>query len=110
MSTGSEEVTLNCTLKQELDGYAPNIPLLAGHLYPKLCATYPVHGIFGERPELYSNATRDRFFDGKDGRSMASVQILPKAGHLLVQEYPDTTAEMLANILKRIRKDSSSRL
>ncbi|KDR74138.1 hypothetical protein GALMADRAFT_251004 [Galerina marginata CBS 339.88] len=113
VTSGSNEVTLNCTLEQEIVGYAPNVPLLAGHLYPKLCATYPVHGIFGERPELYSNATRDMFFDGKDGRVMKSVQILPKAGHLLVQEFPDTTADMLAKILKNSRlqaKSSSSRL
>ncbi|PPQ75526.1 hypothetical protein CVT25_011503 [Psilocybe cyanescens] len=93
-------VALNCTLEQELNGYAPNVPLLAGHLYPKLCVTYSVHGIFGECPELYSNATRDRFFNGKDRQVMASVQIMPKAGHLLMQEVPETAAEMVAKILK----------
>ncbi|KAH9481265.1 hypothetical protein JR316_0005787 [Psilocybe cubensis] len=100
VAPGSTEVTLNCTLEQELDGYGPNIPLLAGHLYPKLCATYPVHGIFGERPDLYSNATRDKFFDGQEGRVMASVHIVPKAGHLLVQEVPETAADIIAGILK----------
>lgn len=44
------------------------------------------------------------FFDGKDGRVMSSVQILPKSGHLLVQEYPDTSAEMIANVLKNEKK------
>ncbi|KAJ7614591.1 hypothetical protein DFH06DRAFT_1368198 [Mycena polygramma] len=47
-----------------------------------------------------THVVRDRFFDGKEGRSMATVQIIPKAGHLLVQEKPDTAAETIVSILR----------
>ncbi|KAJ6511402.1 Alpha/Beta hydrolase protein [Mycena vitilis] len=96
----SSQVTTSCSPSQEMWQCEPNVPIIAGHLYPKLCATFPVHGIFGERPDMYSNAVRDRFFDGNEGRSMATVQIIPKAGHLLVQEKPDTAAEMIVFILR----------
>ncbi|KAJ7822178.1 hypothetical protein B0H14DRAFT_3146448 [Mycena olivaceomarginata] len=99
---GSSQVTTSCSIAQEIWQCEPNVPIIAGHLYPKLCATVPVHGIFGQRPEMYSNATRDRFFDGKEGRSMASVQVILKAGHLLVQEKPDTAAEMVVSILRQV--------
>ncbi|KAJ7508593.1 Alpha/Beta hydrolase protein [Mycena galericulata] len=99
---GSNQVTTSCSTAQEIWQCEPNVPIIAGHLYPKLCATFPVHGIFGERPDMYTNATRDRFFDGMEGRSMASVQIIPKAGHLLVQEKPDTAAEMVVSILRQV--------
>ncbi|KAJ7662076.1 Alpha/Beta hydrolase protein [Mycena polygramma] len=97
---GSSQVTTSCSASQEMWQCEPNVPIIAGYLYPKLCTTFAVHGIFGERPEMYSNVVRDRFFDGKEGRSMATVQIIPKAGHLLVQEKPDTPAETIVSILR----------
>ncbi|GJJ08206.1 hypothetical protein Clacol_002414 [Clathrus columnatus] len=99
VSSDFEEVTLNCALEQEADAYSPNMPVLCGQLYSKLCSTYSVHGIFGDRPEMYSNKIRDMFYDGQDGRVMTSAQIIPRAGHLLVQEHPDTSAQMIANAL-----------
>jgi pimeloyl-ACP methyl ester carboxylesterase len=107
---GSSQVTLSCSLAQEMWQCDPNVPIIAGHLYPKLCATFPVHGIFGERPDMYSNATRDLFFDGKERRSMASVQIIQKAGHLLVQERPDVAAEMMVSILRQVESGGKARL
>lgn len=101
----STKVTLKCKLDQEMWQCEPNIPILAGHLYTKLCAMVPVHGIFGQRPDMYSNETRDRFFDGKDGRVMASWHIIPKSGHLVVQEKPDMSAELIASISHGIQKD-----
>ncbi|KAJ7729244.1 hypothetical protein DFH07DRAFT_781989 [Mycena maculata] len=98
----------DCPLKstdQEIWQCEPNVPIMAGHLYTKLCATFPVHRIFGQHPDMYSNATRDRFFDGKEGRTMASAQIIPRAGHLLVQEKPDTAAEMVVLILGQVQVD-----
>lgn len=110
VSPDSEEVTLNCSLDQEVEACAHYIPILAGHLYPNLCATYAVHGIFGERPEMYTNVTRDRFFDGELGRSMASVGIIPKTGHLLVQEKPDVAAKMMADILMKTAQGSNPKI
>ncbi|KAJ6468283.1 Alpha/beta hydrolase fold-1 [Mycena sanguinolenta] len=104
---GSSEVTTSCDRAQELWQYKPNVPILAGHLYSKLCAEYPVHGIFGERPEMYSSAIRDRYNDGKEGRSMESTHIIPKTGHLLVQEKPETAAEIVVGILQKMTRQTA---
>lgn len=37
---------------QEVGFYYADDHILAGKLVPKLCARYPVHSVFGERPEM----------------------------------------------------------
>ncbi|KAF8574183.1 hypothetical protein K439DRAFT_1642402 [Ramaria rubella] len=99
---GSTRVVTSCKPTQEAWLYEPYVYLLGGHLYTKLCATFPVHLIFSERAEMFSEKTRDGFYDGRDGRNPASVHILPKCGHLLVQEKPDESADILSRIILQI--------
>ncbi|KZT40842.1 hypothetical protein SISSUDRAFT_413040 [Sistotremastrum suecicum HHB10207 ss-3] len=98
----STEVTTKCKTSQEVWSYEPYVHLLAGHLYGKLCTTFPVHAIFGERPEMYSKKTRDVYSDGKEGRVLASVAVIPRTGHLLVQERPDEAAQHIARVLSKV--------
>jgi len=92
-------VTTCCTRAQEVWSYEPYVYVLCGHLYPKLCASFNVHVVFGERREMYSEDVKEAFSDGLEGRSPSTAYTLPKSGHLLVQEKPRECAEIINSII-----------
>ncbi|KAI0722372.1 hypothetical protein C8T65DRAFT_137555 [Cerioporus squamosus] len=74
--------------------------VLAGALISKMCGRHPVHAIFGERSEMISLKTRAELCDASQGRIMASISVVPKCGHLAVQENPDGVASAIFSALR----------
>ncbi|KII92226.1 hypothetical protein PLICRDRAFT_50643 [Plicaturopsis crispa FD-325 SS-3] len=101
--TGERFVTTKCTKAQELEGYRPDGHILAARALSSLCASFPVHAIFGERPEIVSLKARSAICSA----GMKSVSIVGNAGHSVVQEKPD---EIAAKIFDIISGPSKSRL
>ncbi|PIL35231.1 hypothetical protein GSI_03021 [Ganoderma sinense ZZ0214-1] len=88
-----------CLKTQEVGFYYADDHVLAGKLVEKLCALYPVHSVFGERPEMVSLESRKLICDVNEGRVMASLSVVPRCGHLAVQENPDGVAEAIFKII-----------
>ncbi|KAI1789393.1 Alpha/beta hydrolase family-domain-containing protein [Ganoderma leucocontextum] len=88
-----------CLKTQEVGFYYADDHVLAGTLADKLCTRYPVHSIFGERPEMVSLQSRKLICDVDKGRVMASISVVPRCGHLAVQENPDGVAEAIFKII-----------
>ncbi|KII84950.1 hypothetical protein PLICRDRAFT_179266 [Plicaturopsis crispa FD-325 SS-3] len=101
--TGECFVTTKCAIAQELEGFRPDGHVVAARALSNLCASFPVHVIFGERPEIVSLKARSAICSA----GMKSISIVGKAGHLVVQEKPD---EIAAKILDIISGPPQSRL
>ncbi|VDB83363.1 unnamed protein product [Peniophora sp. CBMAI 1063] len=100
MPTGAVET--KCMKNQEIGVYEVrpgSEHIVAGNELARLSARLPVHMVFGERPEMITRKGRMQLCDASAGRKMASVQLIPAAGHLAVQENPNGVAASLFNIL-----------
>lgn len=51
-ATGRSMITTKCSIAQEVGFYYADGHVAAGHLVRDLCARYPVHAVFSERPEM----------------------------------------------------------
>ncbi|KAI0770434.1 Alpha/Beta hydrolase protein [Fomes fomentarius] len=98
-ASGRHMITTKCSIVQEVGFYYADGHVAAGHLVQDLCARYPVHAVFSERPEMVSLESRKSICDVSQGRKMASVSIVPRCGHLAVQENPDGVADAIFHIL-----------
>ncbi|EJF56527.1 hypothetical protein DICSQDRAFT_113051 [Dichomitus squalens LYAD-421 SS1] len=96
--TGKMGVTPKSRNAQEVGYYYANDHIVAGKLISKMCARYPVHAVFSERPELVSLAAREGICDVSEGRVMASISVVPNCGHLALQENPDGVAQVIYSI------------
>ncbi|KAI1790038.1 Alpha/beta hydrolase fold-1 [Ganoderma leucocontextum] len=96
---GKTRVTTKCRKAQEVGYYYANDHIVAGKVTSTACARHPVHALFSERPEMVSLRARKAICDVSEGRLMASISIVPKCGHLAVQENPEGVAEALFGIL-----------
>ncbi|KAM5540921.1 hypothetical protein V8D89_005565 [Ganoderma adspersum] len=92
-------ITPKCLKTQEVGFYYADDHVLAGKLVAKLCSRYPVHSVFGERPEMVSLESRKLICDVNEGRVMASLSVVPRCGHLAVQENPDGVAGAIFKII-----------
>ncbi|KAI0643042.1 hypothetical protein C8Q79DRAFT_928819 [Trametes meyenii] len=97
--TGARVVTPKCPRSHELGFYPGRAHVESGRLTSAVCARYPVHAVFGERPEMVSLESRGSICDASQGRKMASVSIVPNVGHSVVQENPNGAAEVVYRIL-----------
>ncbi|KAJ3846005.1 Alpha/beta hydrolase family-domain-containing protein [Lentinula lateritia] len=96
-------VTL-CTPRQtEAEAWVPlDATLVAMNRLNQVSTTVPVHLVFGEREELYSDAARKSLSSPLEGRVIASESYVSNAGHLVVQEQPKLLAENISHILNKI--------
>ncbi|KAI0683040.1 Alpha/beta hydrolase fold-1 [Earliella scabrosa] len=93
------EIATKCPKEQEVGFYYADDHVAAGKLVHDLCARYPVHAVFSERPEMVTLESRKSICDASQGRVMASVSVVPRCGHLAVQENPDGVADAIFHIL-----------
>ncbi|KAF8518897.1 Alpha/Beta hydrolase protein [Gautieria morchelliformis] len=99
---GSTIVTLKCSKLQEEANYTQDSESgdtfkVYEHLHT-ICATLPVHVVFGERDDVMPRFTQDLLVRS---HRMASVTRIPNAGHQVLEEAPAATADVIARILKK---------
>ncbi|KAI0671066.1 hypothetical protein C8Q78DRAFT_1131012 [Trametes maxima] len=97
--TGARVITPKCPRAHELGFYPGRAHVESGRLTAAVCARYPVHAVFGERPEMVSLESRRSICDASQGRQMASITLIPNVGHSTVQESPDGAAKAVYGIL-----------
>ncbi|KLO19751.1 alpha/beta-hydrolase [Schizopora paradoxa] len=100
LADGTEIVTTCCSNVMEQPAYGAEDYIAASPALNKLCASVPVHIVFGESTDLISNASRAAMCDEQQGRRMKSVQIIPYTGHLVVHENPLEAAKSIIKILR----------
>ncbi|KAJ7201670.1 Alpha/beta hydrolase fold-1 [Mycena pura] len=96
---GREMLTLKCSTIQESKLYTHEPHVLAGQELHKVCSQIPVHILFAESAEFVSPKARSATCDASAGRVMASISIIPRTGHLAVQEQPEATAVSIFNAI-----------
>jgi len=101
-SDGQSFVTLSCSIAQEVNAYDAESHFAAAPGLSKACSNVKVHAFFGERPELVTLAARNSMCDATEGRSMATVNIIPNAGHLVVCEKPTDVARRIFGTMATI--------
>ncbi|KIK64601.1 hypothetical protein GYMLUDRAFT_240576 [Collybiopsis luxurians FD-317 M1] len=106
ISSSGKSVTTKISRVQESHFYKHEDHVDAGMIVHKVCKRVQVHCIFGERPEMVSLKSRDSICNESQGRKMASISIVAKAGHLAVQEQPEGVANAILNCLLAINMNS----
>ncbi|KAJ2912230.1 hypothetical protein MD484_g8185, partial [Candolleomyces efflorescens] len=90
-------VSLKWTREQEAASYPDTKPHQESAIYlSRLCKQIPVHLVWGERVEFMPEYLRDSLSDPLEGMSPASVSYVQDAGHMVVQEKPDSLAEVIS--------------
>ncbi|KAJ3528232.1 hypothetical protein NMY22_g9497 [Coprinellus aureogranulatus] len=96
-------VTLKWTKEQEASSYPDRVPHYESAVrLAEVSNVIPVHLIWGERIEFMPEYLRDALSDKSAGMNVASVSYIEDAGHMVVQEKPDTLAETIASKLDGI--------
>ncbi|KAJ7510122.1 Alpha/beta hydrolase fold-1, partial [Mycena galericulata] len=91
-TAGVRVLTPKCSTAQEARLYTHEPHVRAGELLHTICGRVPVHAIFAESAEFVSLKARKATCDASLGRTMATISIILRAGHLVVQEQPEATA------------------
>ncbi|EJD49568.1 hypothetical protein AURDEDRAFT_112436 [Auricularia subglabra TFB-10046 SS5] len=92
-----DKVELKCNKRYEAAGYADMQPHIDGSgKLDDVREMLGVHMIFGQRDDSMPRYAHDSIVTGK---KTDSVQWIPKAGHLVVQEAPSMLALAIANVL-----------
>ncbi|KAI1787359.1 Alpha/beta hydrolase family-domain-containing protein [Ganoderma leucocontextum] len=95
-----EGVTLACTRAQDSAAYTKfGAAFTALDRLTELCASLPVHCIFGDTLDMVPAGVHDCVVDEKAGRRMKSVRTVSGAGHLAVQDNPRDVAFAIQDIL-----------
>ncbi|KAJ3505219.1 hypothetical protein NLJ89_g7532 [Agrocybe chaxingu] len=101
------DVTLKCDRKQEAVSYPDTEPHFESTMQlGRICHAIPVHIIWGTRNDLVPEFIQDSLSDASEGRIVASVTKIKKAGHMVVQEQPDVLAQTIAGILDTVKVES----
>jgi len=101
--------TLKCDKKQEAISYPDVEPHFEGSLQlGRICHLLPIHIIWGAPGDLMPESIQNSLSDASEGRIVASVTRVEKAGHLIVQEQPDLLAQAICVILNTIDAECSS--
>ncbi|KAF8167148.1 Alpha/beta hydrolase fold-1 [Crassisporium funariophilum] len=101
--TSSGNVTLKCHKKQEANSYPDVEPHFEGAIQlGRICHSLPVHLIWGTRNDLVPEFIQDSLSDVSQGRMVASVTKVKRAGHMVVQEQPDLLAQAISDVLNTI--------
>ncbi|KAJ2930323.1 hypothetical protein H1R20_g6773, partial [Candolleomyces eurysporus] len=101
-------VTLKWTREQEAASYPDTKPHQESAIYlSQVCKVIPVHLVWGERIEFMPEYLRDSLSDTSDGMNVASVSYVKDAGHMVVQEKPDSLARAISVKLDAIQPSTS---
>lgn len=101
-----ESVTTKCDKRHEAGSFTDFKPTFdATEQIEKVCATVPVHIIYGKKDSLVPQYSQDSLSDLSKGRRLASVARISSGGHLLVQEDPDAVSAQILSILNQPHRD-----
>ncbi|KAL0565216.1 hypothetical protein V5O48_016810 [Marasmius crinis-equi] len=78
--------------------------------YTETTRERPVHVIWGTINDVKSPETRDLLSDESAGRKPTSVRFIEDAGHLVVQQQPDSVADVILDILRGYSADDMPKL
>ncbi|KAJ7744999.1 Alpha/beta hydrolase fold-1 [Mycena maculata] len=92
-------LTPKCSTAQESRLYTHEPHVRAGELLHTICGQVPVHAIFAESADFVSLKARNAICDVSAGRTMASISIIQRTGHLAIQEQPKATAVAIFNAI-----------
>ncbi|KAJ3561263.1 hypothetical protein NP233_g10300 [Leucocoprinus birnbaumii] len=103
-------VALKCDKKREAEGFPDVDPHFEGILcLSEICHAIPVHAVWGTRNDLVPDFIQDALSDASEGRPMASVTKVKRAGHMIVQEQPIGLAQAICDILETVPSISVER-
>ncbi|KAK0231461.1 Alpha/beta hydrolase fold-1 [Armillaria fumosa] len=101
-----ESVTTKCDKRHEAGSFTDfESTFDATEQIEKVCATVPVHIIYGKKDSLVPQYSQDSLSDLSKGRRLASVARISSGGHLLVQEDPDAVSAQILSILSQPHRD-----
>ncbi|KAK0490382.1 Alpha/beta hydrolase fold-1 [Armillaria novae-zelandiae] len=109
-----ESVTTKCDKRHEAGSFTDfESTFDATEQIEKVCATVPVHVIYGKKDSLVCviehsrcpQYSQDSLSDISKGRRLASVARISSGGHLLVQEDPDAVSAKILSILNQPHRD-----
>ncbi|KAK0226965.1 Alpha/beta hydrolase fold-1 [Armillaria nabsnona] len=101
-----ESVTTKCDKRHEAGSFTDfESTFDATEQIEKVCATIPIHIIYGKKDSLVPQYSQDSLADLSKGRKLASVARISSGGHLLVQEDPDAVSAQILCILNQPHRD-----
>ncbi|SJL01240.1 uncharacterized protein ARMOST_04558 [Armillaria ostoyae] len=101
-----ESVATKCDKRHEAGSFTDfESTFNATEQIEKVCATVPIHIIYGKKDSLVPQYSQDSLSDLSKGRKPASVSRISSGGHLLVQEDPDAVSAQILSILNQPHRD-----
>ncbi|EIM82654.1 uncharacterized protein STEHIDRAFT_170889 [Stereum hirsutum FP-91666 SS1] len=92
-------VTLSCAVPQEMACYSLSEGFQCLDILPSICATIPVHTIFGSIRDLAHPEIQASIVDAKQGRRMVTVTSVEQGGHFVPFQRPESCAKAIWNAL-----------
>lgn len=101
-----DSVTTKCDKRHESSGFTDfGSTFEAAEQIEKVCATVPIHIIYGKKDSLVPQYSQDSLSDLSKGRKPASISRISSGGHLVVQEDPDAVSAQILSILNQPHHD-----
>ncbi|KAJ7636181.1 hypothetical protein FB45DRAFT_1024309 [Roridomyces roridus] len=99
----SNSVCISTSNAQEISAYRLVPPHLeAVDQYRRIAKQLPVHFIYGARNDLVQESS----FDPTQGIVASSIQHVPRAGHMVLEENPDGLAEAMSGVLEQLSTET----